>query len=92
VDAPFDPDAFTVNIGDPLAHRTRLRWRSGRHRVLAPQAGAPREEMVSLVYFDELDHDALVTPLAPPLGRRADLGPVLCAPFIKQRPDAISVP
>ena len=92
VDAPFDPDAFTVNIGDLLAHRTGLRWRSGRHRVLAPQAGAPREEMVSLVYFDELDHDALVTPLAPPLGRRADLGPVLCAPFIKQRSDAISVP
>ena len=41
VDAPYDPDAFTVNIGDLLAHWTGLRWRSGRHRVLPPQAGAP---------------------------------------------------
>ncbi len=92
VDAPFDPDAFTVNIGDLLAHWTGLRWRSGRHRVLPPQAGAPQEELVSLVYFYELDHDALVIPLTPPIGRRADLGPVVSAPFIKQRLDAISVP
>jgi isopenicillin N synthase-like dioxygenase len=92
VDAPYEPDALTVNIGDLLAHWTGLRWRSGRHRVLPPQAGAPREELVSLVYFYELDHDALVTPLAPPLGRRPDLEPVVSAPFIKQRLDAISVP
>jgi isopenicillin N synthase-like dioxygenase len=92
VDAPYDPAALTVNIGDLLAHWTGLRWRSGRHRVLPPQAGAPQEELVSLVYFFELDHDALVTPLAPPVGRRAGLEPVVCAPFIKQRLDAISVP
>jgi isopenicillin N synthase-like dioxygenase len=92
VDAPYDPAALTVNIGDLLAHWTGLRWRSGRHRVLPPQAGAPQEELVSLVYFFELDHDALVSPLAPPTGRRADLEPVVCAPFIKQRLDAISVP
>lgn len=92
VDAPYEPDALTVNIGDLLAHWTGLRWRSGRHRVLPPQAGAPQEELVSLVYFYELDHDALVTPLTPPLGRRADLEPVVSAPFIKQRLDAISVP
>jgi isopenicillin N synthase-like dioxygenase len=92
VDAPYDPAALTVNIGDLLAHWTGLRWRSGRHRVLPPQAGAPQEELVSLVYFFELDHDALVTPLGPPIGRRADLEPVVCAPFIKQRLDAISVP
>jgi isopenicillin N synthase-like dioxygenase len=92
VDAPYDPEALTVNIGDLLAHWTGLRWRSGRHRVLPPQAGAPQEELVSLVYFYELDHDALVTPLPPPLGRRADLQPVVSAPFIKQRLDAISVP
>ncbi len=73
VDAPYDPEALTVNIGDLLAHWTGLRWRSGRHRVLPPQAGAPHEELVSLVFFFELDHDALVTPLAPPIGRRADL-------------------
>ncbi|TWF78363.1 isopenicillin N synthase-like dioxygenase [Pseudonocardia hierapolitana] len=90
-DAPYDPAAFTVNIGDLLAHWTGLRWRSGRHRVLPPQADAPDEELVSLVFFFELDHDALVTPLAPPLGRRADLEPVVSAPFLRERLDAISV-
>jgi isopenicillin N synthase-like dioxygenase len=90
-DAPYDPAALTVNIGDLLAHWTGLRWRSGRHRVLPPQAGSPHEELVSLVFFFELDHDALVTPLAPPIGRRADLPPVVSAPFLKERLDAISV-
>lgn len=90
-DAPYDPGAFTVNIGDLLAHWTGLRWRSGRHRVLPPQADAPDEELISLVFFFELDHDALVTPLAPPVGRRADLEPVVSAPFLRERLDAISV-
>jgi isopenicillin N synthase-like dioxygenase len=90
-DAPYDPAAFTVNIGDLLAHWTGLRWRSGRHRVLPPQADAPHEELISLVFFFELDHDALVTPLAPPLGRQADLPPVVSAPFLRERLDAISV-
>jgi isopenicillin N synthase-like dioxygenase len=90
-DAPYDPDALTINIGDLLAHWTGLRWRSGRHRVLPPQPDAPHEELVSLVFFFELDHDALVTPLAPPIGRTADLPPVVAAPFLKERLDAISV-
>jgi isopenicillin N synthase-like dioxygenase len=90
-DAPYDPDALTVNIGDLLAHWTGLRWRSGRHRVLPPQSGAPAEELVSLVWFYELDHDALVTPLGPPVGTRDDLEPVVSAPFLRERLDAISV-
>ncbi|MCW2720016.1 2-oxoglutarate and iron-dependent oxygenase domain-containing protein [Pseudonocardia sp.] len=90
-DAPYDAGAFTVNIGDLLAHWTGLRWRSGRHRVLPPQPNAPHEELVSLVFFFELDHDAFVTPLAPPLGRRDDLPAVVSAPFLKERLDAISV-
>jgi isopenicillin N synthase-like dioxygenase len=90
-DAPYDPAALTVNAGDLLAHWSGLRWRSGRHRVLPPQPGHPHEELISLVFFYELDHDALVTPLAPPLGRRAELPPVVSAPFIQQRLDAISV-
>ena len=90
-DAPYDPAAFTVNIGDLLEHWTGMRWRSGRHRVLPPQPDAPHEELISLVFFFELDHDALVTPLAPPLGHRADLPPVVSAPFLRERLDAISV-
>lgn len=91
IDAPYDPDSFTVNIGDLLEHWTGMRWRSGRHRVLPPQAHAPQEELMSLVFFFELDHDAVVTPLAPPLGRRADLPAVVSAPFLRERLDAISV-
>lgn len=91
VDAPYDPDALTVNVGDLLAYWTGMRWRSGRHRVLPPQAGAPHEELMSLVFFFELDHDALVTPLAPPVGRRAGLPAVASAPFLRERLDAISV-
>jgi isopenicillin N synthase-like dioxygenase len=90
-DAPYDPDALTVNIGDLLAHWTGLRWSSGRHRVLPPQAAHPDEELMSLVFFYELDHDAVVTPLAPPVGGRAGLEPVVTAPFIRERLDAISV-
>ena len=41
--------------------------------VLPPQAAHPDEELMSLVFFYELDHDAVVTPLAPPVGRRAGL-------------------
>ncbi|MGI5127410.1 isopenicillin N synthase family dioxygenase [Pseudonocardia sp. CA-107938] len=91
VDAPYDPAALTINIGDLLEHWTGRRWRSGRHRVLPPQASAPQEELMSLVFFYELDHDAVVTPLEPPVGRVAGLDPVVSAPFLKERLDAISV-
>lgn len=90
-DAPYDPDALTVNIGDLLAYWTGRRWSSGRHRVLPPQAAHPDEELMSLVFFYELDHDAVVTPLAPPVGRQAGLDPVVTAPFIRERLDAITV-
>jgi isopenicillin N synthase-like dioxygenase len=54
-DAPFAPDALTVNIGDLMARWTGGRWCSGRHRVLPPPADAPAEELMSLVYFYECD-------------------------------------
>ncbi|GAA2795902.1 isopenicillin N synthase family dioxygenase [Streptomyces showdoensis] len=54
-DAPYDPAALTVNIGDLMAGWTGGRWRSGRHRVLPPPADAPAEELMSLVYFYECD-------------------------------------
>ncbi|WP_336319544.1 isopenicillin N synthase family dioxygenase [Streptomyces lavendofoliae] len=54
-DAPHDPDALTVNIGDLMARWTDGRWCSGRHRVLPPPADDPSEELMSLVYFHECD-------------------------------------
>jgi isopenicillin N synthase-like dioxygenase len=90
-DAPYDPDALTVNIGDLLEYWSGRRWPSGRHRVLPPQPHAPEEDLVSLIYFYEANHDAVVTPLAPPIGRIAGLEPVTSSEFIKERLDAITV-
>ena len=82
-----DPTAVAAEV----AHWTGLRCSSGRHRVLPPQAAHPDEELMSLVFFYELDHDAVVTPLAPPVGRRGNLDAVVCAPFVRERLAAISV-
>jgi isopenicillin N synthase-like dioxygenase len=90
-DAPYDPAALTVNIGDLLEYWSGRRWPSGRHRVLPPQPHAPEEDLISLIYFYEANHDALVTPLAPPIGRVAGLAPVTSSAFIKERLDAITV-
>ncbi|KRE34681.1 oxidoreductase [Mycobacterium sp. Soil538] len=90
-DAPYDPEALTVNIGDLLEFWSGRRWPSGRHRVLPPQAHAPEEDLVSLIYFYEANHDAVVTPLQPPVGRVAGLAPVTSSEFIKERLDAITV-
>lgn len=67
------------------------RWPPGRHRVLPPRPHAPEEDLVSLIYFYEANHDARVVPLAPPVGRVAGLAPVTCSDFIKERLDAITV-
>jgi len=90
-DAPFDPEALTVNIGDLLAYWSGDRWLSGRHRVLPPQQSAPDEDLVSLVYFYELNPDAVIRPLAPPIGRGTTADPVVAGVYLKAKLDAISV-
>ena len=90
-DAPFDPQALTINIGDLLARWTGDRWMSNRHRVLPPQAEAPEEDLVSLVYFYEADHDAVVNSLQPPIGKPNDYEPVLSSAFLRERLDAITM-
>ncbi|WP_405064332.1 hypothetical protein OG474_22495 [Kribbella sp. NBC_01505] len=90
-DAPWEPGVLTVNIGDLLEHWSGRRWPSGRHRVLPPQPHAPEEDLVSLIYFYEANHDAVVTPQQPPIGKVTGLEPVTSAAFIKERLDAITV-
>lgn len=90
-DAPYDPDAFTINTGDLLARWTGDRWKSNRHRVLPPQAEAPDEDLVSLVYFYEADWDANVESLQPPIGKANDYPAVRASDFIKRLLDAITV-
>ncbi len=67
------------------------RWKSNRHRVLPPQAEAPDEDLVSLVYFYEADWDARVESLQPPIGKPNDYPPVVASDFIKRLLDAITV-
>ena len=90
-DAPYEPGAFTINTGDLLARWSGDRWKSNRHRVLPPQAEAPDEYLVSLVYFYEADHDAVVESLRPPIGKPNDYEPVVSAQFLKTRLDAITI-
>jgi isopenicillin N synthase-like dioxygenase len=89
-DAPFDADAFTVNIGDLMARWTGDRWRSTRHRVLPPDAGAPDEDLVSLIFFYETDHDARITSLGPPVGR-TEYPEIVASQYLREKLDAITV-
>jgi isopenicillin N synthase-like dioxygenase len=90
-DAPYVPGALTINTGDLLARWSGDRWKSNRHRVLPPQAEAPEEDLVSLVYFYEADHDAVVEALQPPIGKPNSYPPVVSAQFLKERLDAITI-
>jgi isopenicillin N synthase-like dioxygenase len=90
VNAPYDPAALTVNIGDLLARWTGDRWRSTRHRVLPPHPDAPDEDLLSLIFFYEANHDAIVESLPPPIGR-ATFPPVIAHEYLREKLDAITV-
>ncbi|MDX6739987.1 isopenicillin N synthase family dioxygenase [Actinocorallia sp. A-T 12471] len=90
VDAPFVPDSFTINIGDLLARWTGERWKSNRHRVLPPDATAPDEELMSLIFFYETDPSAVIESLPAPLGTVAH-PPVVAADYLGEKLAAITV-
>ena len=68
IEAPWVDGALTVNIGDMMARWTGDRWLSNRHRVLAPDARTPDEELISLVYFHEANPTAPLVSVPPPIG------------------------
>jgi isopenicillin N synthase-like dioxygenase len=90
VDVPYVPGALTINIGDLLARWTGDRWRSTRHRVLPPHADAPAEELLSLVFFYEVDADTLVETLPAPISERT-YPPVVATDYLAAQFAAIAV-
>jgi len=90
-DAPYHTDAFTINTGDLLARWSGDRWKSNRHRVLPPQADAPEEDLVSLVFFYEANWDTMVQALQPPIGKPNSYPPVMASEFLRRLLDAITV-
>ncbi|WP_020112873.1 isopenicillin N synthase family dioxygenase [Rhodococcus sp. 114MFTsu3.1] len=90
-DAPFVDDAFTINIGDLMARWTGDRWRSTRHRVLPPSELAPQEELISLIFFFEANHDAVIESFDPPIGRTHNYRSVTAADYLRARYAAITI-
>lgn len=91
VDAPVYPGAYTINVADLLARCTGDRWRSTPHRVLPPDPAAPAEELISLVFFHELDHDVVVETLPPPIGGGAAYEPVRCWDYLMDKFAAVTI-
>jgi isopenicillin N synthase-like dioxygenase len=89
-DAPWVDGAFTINIGDMMARWTGDRWLSNRHRVLAPDASAPHEDLMSLVYFHEADPTAVLHSVPPPVGRVRHQ-PVAAGDYLRAKLAAIAV-
>jgi isopenicillin N synthase-like dioxygenase len=89
-DAPWVEGAFTINIGDMMARWTGDRWVSNRHRVLAPDASAPDEDLMSLVYFHEADPSAVLHSVPPPIGKVSH-EPVAAGDYLRAKLAAIAV-
>jgi isopenicillin N synthase-like dioxygenase len=88
--APWVDGAFTINIGDMMARWTGDRWVSNRHRVLAPDAAAPDEDLMSLVYFYEADPLAVIHSVPPPIGK-VSYPPVTAGDYLRGKLAAIAV-
>ncbi|RLV10440.1 oxidoreductase [Streptomyces griseocarneus] len=82
IDAPYEPDALSVTVGELLARWTGDRWPACRHRVAPPPSDAPEEDLLSLLYVSGADHDALVEPFPPPVGVTA-YPPVLWGDYLR---------
>ncbi len=55
------PDAFVVNLGDLMAQWTNDRWVSTLHRVVNPAGPAAAASRLSLVFFHQPNHDAVIS-------------------------------
>jgi isopenicillin N synthase-like dioxygenase len=93
IDAPVVPGSLIINTGDLIRRWTNDRWCSNEHRVLPPPAERPQEELISLVFFGEPDHDALIQalPTCVSATEPAKHPPVLAHEYLAAKMDALAV-
>ncbi|MCW2766064.1 MAG: putative oxidoreductase, 2OG-Fe(II) oxygenase family [Nocardioides sp.] len=60
IPVPVVPGAFVVNIGDLMAQWTNDLWTSTRHRVAPPPPDSGDTRRMSLVFFHQPNHDAII--------------------------------
>lgn len=85
VDAPVYEGSYTINVADLLARCTGDRWRVDAAPCCDPSADAPAEELISLVFFHELDHDEVIETLSPPIGGGTEHEPVVCSDYLMSK-------
>jgi isopenicillin N synthase-like dioxygenase len=93
IDAPVIDDALIVNTGDMIRQWSNDRWCSNEHRVLPPSASAPGEELLSLVFFHEPNHDTVIEPLPPTVADNHPprYEPILAGDYLAEKMDALQV-
>jgi isopenicillin N synthase-like dioxygenase len=64
IDVRPPPGGFVCNIGDAMADWTGGRWRSTLHRVANPPPDAAASDRISIVFFHQPNHDAVLGGLS----------------------------
>lgn len=86
LDVPAMPGSFVVNIGDLMAMWTGGRWASTMHRVVNPERCSTSSRL-SIPFFYQPNHDAIVEPMKPEVGRYQDQAqaPVVAGEWISAK-------
>lgn len=93
IDAPVVPGSLIINTGDLIRRWTNDRWCSNTHRVLPPPSERPQEELISLVFFGEPNHDAVVEAFDTCVSDESPAAypPVLSHDYLTEKMDALAV-
>jgi isopenicillin N synthase-like dioxygenase len=82
---PIVDGAFVVNIGDLMAIWTNDRWVSTMHRVVNPSRARSGADRLSLAYFHQPNHDALIECIPTCAGERSPHAPVTSGDWFAQK-------
>jgi isopenicillin N synthase-like dioxygenase len=89
---PIVPGTLVVNLGDLMAQWTNDEWVSTLHRVVAPpieQAEGSRR--VSLTFFHQPNHDALIECIPTCRGKAARYAPITSGAHLESKRVAMQV-